>query len=305
MSHRVRDEGAGARAAARTDGDTPVLRVADEVPDDEEVPRELHPDDDVELRFEPLAVRFLVDRTAHFPELGEPSLESVPGDVAEVALHVVTLRHGEVREHRAAERELNPEHISATRSVFRSASGRSRKRRAHLRRRLQIHLEAPVVVPLRVFVSAVQANALEVELRLAVLLVHELDVVRRDDRQIELLRRTLQDPVDHGLLGQAMVLELDEQCPWVEPRRQLRERLLGGLLAVLADGLRHDAAEAAREGDDTLRACNDVVHRHGRDRLTCALEPEGDELDEILITLGGRCQQHEVIRVLSRGFGRH
>ena len=41
-AHRVRDERAGARAAPGPDRDAVLLGVADEVPDDEEVPRELH-----------------------------------------------------------------------------------------------------------------------------------------------------------------------------------------------------------------------------------------------------------------------
>ena len=49
MRIAVRDERAGARAAARPDRDAVLLGVADEVPDDEEVARELHLLDDAEL----------------------------------------------------------------------------------------------------------------------------------------------------------------------------------------------------------------------------------------------------------------
>ena len=48
-AHRVRDQRAGARAAARADRDAVLLGVADEVPDDQEVARELHLLDDAEL----------------------------------------------------------------------------------------------------------------------------------------------------------------------------------------------------------------------------------------------------------------
>ena len=51
---RIGDERACARAAPRPDRDALRLGVFDEVGDDQEVARELHLDDDVELEFEPL-----------------------------------------------------------------------------------------------------------------------------------------------------------------------------------------------------------------------------------------------------------
>ena len=53
---RPGDERARARTAARTDRDVLVLRPFDEVGDDQEVARELHPLDDAELEVQPLGV---------------------------------------------------------------------------------------------------------------------------------------------------------------------------------------------------------------------------------------------------------
>ena len=53
----VGDQAARGRAAARPDGDALFARVADEVPDDQEVAREPHPLDHVDLVLEPRAVR--------------------------------------------------------------------------------------------------------------------------------------------------------------------------------------------------------------------------------------------------------
>ena len=82
---------ARAGAAARADGDAVLLRVADEVPDDEEVARELHLADDVELHLEALAVRVLVDLLAERRELAEARARGPRGDVAEVRRLVVAL----------------------------------------------------------------------------------------------------------------------------------------------------------------------------------------------------------------------
>ncbi len=52
----VRDERAGARAAARADGDPVLARPPDEVRDDQEIPGEPHLTDNIELHAQPLAV---------------------------------------------------------------------------------------------------------------------------------------------------------------------------------------------------------------------------------------------------------
>src|SRR5690606_12853307 len=81
---RVGDQRARARAAARPDWNAPVLRLADEVPDDEEVARVLHTHDHVELALEPFAIRGDVHFLAGLRELAEAIFEPVPRDVTEV-----------------------------------------------------------------------------------------------------------------------------------------------------------------------------------------------------------------------------
>ena len=72
----VGDERARARAAARPDGDAVVLGVADEVPHDEEVAREVHLRDDAELELEARAVDVLVEALAAAVRLREAVLAS-------------------------------------------------------------------------------------------------------------------------------------------------------------------------------------------------------------------------------------
>ena len=76
----VRHERAGARAAARADGDAVLLGVADEVPDDEEVAREVHLLDDAQLEREARRVDVLVDLVAAAVGLGEARLQALLGD---------------------------------------------------------------------------------------------------------------------------------------------------------------------------------------------------------------------------------
>ena len=71
---RVGDERAGAGAAARPDRDVVVLRPLDEVGDDQEVARKLHPPDDADLVGEPVAV-VLLGQARRRAVRGEPRRE--------------------------------------------------------------------------------------------------------------------------------------------------------------------------------------------------------------------------------------
>ena len=90
-AQRVRDERAGARAAARPDRDAVLLRPVDEVPDDEEVAREPHLLDDAELDPAALAVLVGIELDAARGELAEPALEALVDELADVRVERLAL----------------------------------------------------------------------------------------------------------------------------------------------------------------------------------------------------------------------
>ena len=99
----VRDQAAGRRSAAGADRDALLARVADEVPDDQEVARVFHPPDQVDLVGQPRLV--LGDRPAQLAARLErraagASARRSPArdDLLEVRVERVARRHGEVRQ---------------------------------------------------------------------------------------------------------------------------------------------------------------------------------------------------------------
>ncbi len=83
-------------------------------------------------------------------------------------------------------------------------------------------------------------------MRLGVGALGVVDVVRGDERQVELARELDEDAVEHRLLGQTVVLELDVETPRLEDVAQRREHLAPARLALLEHGLRRRARPCSR-----------------------------------------------------------
>ena len=98
----VGDEASCGGAAARTDGNALLARVADEVPHDQEVPGILHLRDHVDFIREPplVVVNRVLQRSLRLelPQPRDPHLESLADDVLEILVERVTAGHVEVRE---------------------------------------------------------------------------------------------------------------------------------------------------------------------------------------------------------------
>ncbi len=280
--HRVRDQGAGAGAAAGADGDVVLLGEADEVPDDEEVAGEVHADDDVELGLEAAAVGVLVDLGPLRSHLGEAAVEALPGDLAEVVGGAHALGQGEAREHGLAELEL--EAGAALGDLQRALEGRGviAEQVPHLLRRLEEHLEAAVVRGLRLGVGAVLGDAGEVELTLAVLPAAEVGVVAGDQGQAHVARGGREDAVEHALLLEAVVLELDVERAGLERVAEASQLGAPRVLALVEDALREHPAHAAGEADQALLVLLDEVEGDARRELARGLDmAAGDDADEV------------------------
>ena len=261
---RVRDERAGAGAAARSDGDAVLLSELDEVPDDEEVSWEFHPADDVHLHREALAIRVLVDLLADLGELAEATLEALLRDLAEVRRLVHADGDAEAREHRVAELQLELTLLADGEGVA-DRIGDVGEELRHLVAGLQVHLARAVAALLRLLVGAAALDAAEVHVRLGVVLAAVVDVVGGDEREIEALGEIDEDALEDGLLRQPVILELDVERPRLEHFLQAPESLRAGLDALLEHRLRDHAAHASRHPDEALGAALEVLQRDARD----------------------------------------
>ena len=144
--------------------------------------------------------------------------------------------------------------------------------------------------------DSILPDAVQVEVRFAVRALEEVNVVGRDDGQPQALRRFDQHPVDHALLGEAVVLQLDEARSGLEHLPQLDQDLLAVIGSLLQDALRGHAAQAAREADEALGASANVVERHARRAVAGGADvAPRDQAHQVGVPLVGRRQHHQML----------
>ena len=298
----VGDAAARGRPAARPHPDLRLARVADEVPDDEEVGGEAHVADDVELVVDPLAHHVVELVAVAAPGALVGQLAQVLRGACLVAGAADALGHRELGQAGLAQLELDVGPL-----------GDEQRRVA---RRLDLPEEvAHLGSALEVVLVGVEAEAVDVGeqrpgldaqqrvVRLGVGAVGVVAVVRCQQGRADLRGDLDELGVGPGLLGQAVVLELDEEVvlaeDLLEPTCPL-ERL--GLVAG-QQGLEDHAAQAARGGDQAL-----VV---GLEQLpvdpglvVVALEVRRrGELEQVLVALRRLRDQRQVVVELVAAVG--
>ncbi len=293
---RIGDRTAGRRPATRADADAAVLGVLDQVPRDQEVRREPHVADDLELVAEPLGH---VRRQFVAPALcGTP-----PGEVGEVRGVVgETGRQREVRQQRFAELDLefgpfgDPQRVVARRRDL-------PEQVTHLGGRLQVVLGALELEALGVRQQSPRLHAQQRVVGLVVVLVRVVAVVRREERGADLLGDLDQFRVRVALGLQTVVLEFDEQI--VAPEDVLQPGRLGQrtLLVAVHERLQHVATEAAGGGDEAVGVLLEQLPVHPGLVVVALHEGEARELDEVLVTGLVLGQQRQVVVELLAALG--
>ncbi len=130
-------------------------------------------------------------------------------------------------------------------------------------------------------------------MRLGVLPLGVVHVVGGDERQVEIARELDENPVEHRLLRQPVILQLDVQRPRLEDVAHAREDLSTPGLTFFEDGLGHDSAHAAGQCDDPLGPGRKLLHGHGH---SLNLTP-GHDADQVAVALGRRRQERQVVAV--------
>ncbi len=245
-AHRVGGHRPGAGATAGTDADAVVLGPVDEVGDDEEVAGEAHLHDDVGLVLGLLAhlvgdAGGVAHVQAALDLLDEPALLGLAGGHRDSA----------ACSSRSCRTRSSPRSAISERVVARL--GVVAEDVPHLRRGLEVELVAVELEALGVVERRARLHAQQRRVALGVVLVRVVQVVRGDEREVELLREA-QQVVHHAALDvEAVVHDLGEEVLLAEDVAELGG---GGLRrVVLAEsqaGL-HFAADAAGRGDDALR----------------------------------------------------
>ena len=135
-------------------------------------------------------------------------------------------------------------------------------------------------------------------MRLGVVAVRVVRVVGGEQRRAHVARQPDELRVHLQLLGQAVVLQLDEERVAPEDRLEAVDVLPGELVVVLQDRLRDRAAEAAGGADEALVVLLEQLEVDPR-LLEEAVEVRvRRHLDEVAVALRRLGQQREVVDVV-------
>ena len=282
---RVGGDGSRGRSSTRADLDAVLLREADEVPDDQEVVRETHLLDRLQLELETVL------------ELGRDGsvalLQAFLAELGEVVERVAVVRGRELREPDLAELELDVQPLGDLEARAKRLRV-VREVRSHLGGALEVELVGVELPAARVLQ---RVAGLDAEQRLVgprVLVAEVVDVARCDERQTGLLGELGELRVDPRLLGEAGVLDLDVDVVAAEDLRQAVEVGRGVLGAALLERAGDAAREAAGERDEPLRMRLQMAPVHAR-LVVVALEVAGGgELDQVPVALVGLGQERQV-----------
>ena len=124
--------------------------------------------------------------------------------------------------------------------------------------------------------------------RLGVVAVRVVAVVGGEQRRADRARDAEQVDVDPVLLGQAVVLQLDEEVVAAEDLLEARGRGEGAVVVVLEEPLAHRAAEAAGRGDEALVVALEQLEVDAGLVVEAVEVRARRHLDEVVVALAAR-----------------
>ena len=283
----VGGERTGRRAAPGADADPVLLGEVDEIPDDQEVVREAHLPDRLQLEAEPLV------------ELGrglaEALEQSLLAQLDQVVEGVATFRHRILREQDLAELDLDR---AALRHLERACERMfvPGEVAGHLLGSLEeelVRVEAPVRGVLQ---RVARLDAEQGLVRVGVARVEVVDVSGRDERKARLLGERDQLGVDRLLLGKAGVLELDVGGVAPEDLLETVEVFARILRPFLGERPRHAPGETPGQRHEPLRVALQELPVDARLVVVPLEIPERAELDQVRVALV-RLREERQVRV--------
>ena len=277
---------------ARADPDVPATGVADEVPRDQKVRREAHLANRGEFVGQTLDDLVLQQVT---PPLAGP----LEGQVLEVGVGPVEpLGDREVGQLRVAELDLHLTPLGDPQGVV-TRRGHVTEQIAHLGGRLQVVLLAGESEAVRVTHQGAGLHTQQRVMGPGVVTMGVVAVVGGQQRGAQVGGQLLKHRVGPVLLGDALVLEFDEQV--VLPEDLLEAGSLDPCVVVVVadEGLEHVPAKAAGRGDQTLGVVRkDVPVDPGLVVVALQESPAG-HLDQVAVPGVALGQEREVVHELA------
>ncbi len=296
-AQRVGDEASRRGAPSGPHRDPPLLREADEVPDDQEVSREAHPADHPDLLLEAgLVIPPGVTQAARLRQGAErlPAvLEPVAGDLLEVAVDGEASRHVEGgKGRRAGEREVAPlRHRQGVAQRLRVVGKDPR----HLLGALQVELLGVKAEALRLLDLLAGADAEQDVVGVGVVLQQVVGVVGGHEGHPRALSDPGEGARDPPLLLEAVLHDLEEEAAVVEDLPELPHRTQGGRFVSVAQGYRDLAAQAPGQADEAAVVLPQELLVDPGAVVEALGVGEGHQLHEVVVPLVVRREQGQVV----------
>ena len=300
-----RDQAASRRSAPGADRNPLLARIADEIPDDQEVSGVAHPLDHLDLVREPgfVLVETVAERAGrhHRAQSRQPFGEALADHVLEVRIEGVALGHGEVRQVVFGRAEIDVAALGDSNRIRQRLRELRPEDVRHLVAGLQVELVAVIAQPVLVVDRAGRPDAQQDVVGDVIALLQVVDVVGGDQAQTELARDRRQPAVDDLLVLDAVPLQLEEKTVLPENVAEGGRGLhrLGGLIG--GERLRNFALETAAQADDARRVPREQFLVDAR----FPVEPLGvagrHELDQVVPAFFRFGQQHQVVVILADG----
>ena len=289
----VRDQAAGRRPAARTDGDAALAGVVHEVLDDQEVAGEALLGDHLQL-----VVEALLDLG---DDLRVAALQAFLGEAAQVLVGGRELGgNGEAGHERPPEVQLHPALLGDGEGVL-DRPGQVREELLHLRRALHVESRG-IAHPFGIGQVLPRLDADQGVVGGVVVCAQEVEVVGGHQRHPELAVQVQEPVVDLGLDLDAVALDL-QVVVVPEDLHVLPRRGLGLVHPLLLDQVGHLSGDACGHADKPLAVLPQELLVDARIVVEALGVPLGDELDQVLPARRVLGQQDEVVGAVGQAAG--
>ncbi len=296
--HRVADQAAGSRPAARSHRDPHVFGIADEIPDHQEVAGEFHVLDHLDFAIQALhvfgEVVFQRALDLHRLQARAALLEAHPSHVFKVGVGGVLGRNIEAGERVHHLFQLD---VAALCDLPRAVHGvlEFAEELHHFVARLEVEVRRTPAHAVRVVEILAGLDAHEDFVRPRILFAEVVRIVGGDEREAGFAGKAHEFGCQALILLQVVVLHFEEEILGAEDVAILVRHAPRIVVLVGKQSLRNVAAQAGRHADQALGMRGQQVGIDARLIVEALQVGGGHQLDEIAIPFLVFAEQHQVV----------
>jgi hypothetical protein len=295
----IRHQRTGARAPPGPHRNPLLLGVSDEVPDDQEVAGETHALDDVQLVVQALVISLVL----LLRDRGQVTLQPLFGLGLQETVQIVALGDRVMRQVDLLQIQLQRALLGYLGGVLQSL-GEVFEQALHLLGRTHVQFVGVVPHAAGIVDGRAGGDAQKNVVGPVIALVEVVTIVGGHQRQLGLGGELCKHLVDHRLLLETVLLDLQIELAGLEDGGILQGRLPGGFHPPLLDPRSQLAAEAGRERGQPAAVLAQQVLVHPRVVIESVQVPLANQGAEVVVPLPVAGDQHQVVD-LPRGAVTH